>query len=238
MVHEAVESNRDKSWLLSRPLVHILDRDLVKNRSRQTSFKTMGKSGKENTSSQDMVRKVSENLIPFKTPDVKYRTSRVHFKTFDDWVKARKMKCDTVLKDVSSFVSEKKEDWPPMRSYPSCRQPNSRWTKSNGDPQTSRTSPIDREEISMGDYHSRRESTMEHRGEFTMEQNRVSPELQRWEMASNSQRGKDSKQNCYSSTPLRECFIAKEAKKLKSDRNDSFQDPRSETEEESDHQRH
>ena len=68
----------------------------------------MGKSGKKNISSQDTVGKVSTNLIPFKTPDVKYRTSRVHFKTFDDWVKARKMKCDTVLKDVSSFVSEKK----------------------------------------------------------------------------------------------------------------------------------
>ena len=30
-----------------KTLVHILDRDSVKNRSRQTSFKTMGKSGKE-----------------------------------------------------------------------------------------------------------------------------------------------------------------------------------------------
>ena len=129
------------------------------------------------------VRKVSENLIPFKTPDV--RTSRVHFKTFDDWVKARKMKCDTLLKDVSSFVSEKVEADQPRatdtltRSCPSCRQPNSRQTKRNGDPQTSRSSPIDRGEIPMGDYHSRRESTMEHKGEFTMEQNRASPELQR-----------------------------------------------------------
>ena len=204
-----------------KTLVHVLDRDLVKNRGRQTHFKTMGKSG----------RKVSENLTPFKTPDIKYRTSRVHFKTFDDWVKARKMKCDTVLKDVSSFISEKVEvDRPratdaPTRSCPSRRQPNSWWTKRNGDRQTSRSSPIDRGEISTGDYHSRRESTMEHRGEFTMEQNRASPELQRWETASNGQRGKDSKPNCHSSTPHRERFIVKEAKKPQSDRNDSFQDP-------------
>ena len=139
---------------------------------------TMGKSGRENIASQDTVRKVSESLIPFKTPDIKYRTSRVHFKTFDDWVKARKTKYDMVLKDVSSFVSEKTEEDrltatdAPTRSYPSCRQPNSRQTKSNGDPQASRTSPIDREKISMGDY-------LLNRGEFTMEQNRVSPELQR-----------------------------------------------------------
>ena len=77
--------------------LHVLDRDLVKNRGRQTYLKTMGKSG----------IKVSRNLTPFKTPDIKHRTSRVHFKTFDDWVKARKTKCDMVLKDVSSFISEK-----------------------------------------------------------------------------------------------------------------------------------
>ena len=120
---------------------------------------------------------MSRNLTPFKTPDV--RTGRVHFKTFDDWVKARKTKSDTVLKDVSSFVSEKMEE-DRQRSYPSRRQPNSR-RKRNGDPQTSRSSHIDRGEISMGDYHSRRESTMEHRGKSTMEQNRASPELQRRE---------------------------------------------------------
>ena len=117
MVHKAIEGNVDKSLTPFKTPVHILDRDSVRNRSRQTSFKTMGKSGKQNTSSQDTVRKVSENLIPFKTPDVRYRTSRVHFKTFEDWVKARKTKCDTVLKDVSSFVSEKEEDQ--QRSYPS-----------------------------------------------------------------------------------------------------------------------
>ena len=87
--------------------VHVLDRDLVRNRSGQISFKTMGKSGKENTSSQDTVGKVSENLIPFKTPNAKYRNSKVHFKTFDDWVKARKMQYVMVLKDVSSFISKK-----------------------------------------------------------------------------------------------------------------------------------
>ena len=130
--------------------VHVLDRDLVKNRSRQTSSKTMGKSGRENIASQDMVRKVSENLIPFKTPNIKYRTSRVHFKTFDNWVKARRMKCNTVLKDVSSFISDKMEmDQPKamdalMRSCPSCKQPNSCRTKRNGDPQTYRSSPINR----------------------------------------------------------------------------------------------
>ena len=170
-----------------------------------------------------MVRKVSENFIPFKTPDVRYRTSRVHFKTFDDWVKTRTMKNDTILKDVSSFISEKEKDW--QRSYPSHRQASSRWTKRNCDPQTSRSSPIDRGEMSMGDYHSRRESTMEHGGELNMEQNRVSPKLQRQDTASNSQRGKDSKQNCHSRPTSHECFIAKEAKKPKSDRKDSFQDP-------------
>ena len=129
-----------------KTLVHILDgmtvnwnRDLVKKRSKQTSFKTMGKSGRKNISSQDTVDKVSTKLIPFKTPDVKYRTSRVHFKTFDDWVKARQTKCNTALKDALSFISEKKEDQlgvrhALMRSYPSHREPNSRWTKRNGDP--------------------------------------------------------------------------------------------------------
>ena len=204
------EQQRQKLTPFKTP-VHILDRDLVNNRGRQTHFKTMGKSGK----------KVSRNLTPFKTPDIKYRTSRVHFKTFDDWVKARIMNCDTVLKDVSSFISEKEDR---QRSYPSHRQPNSWRTKRNGDPQTSRLSPIDRGEISMGDYHSRRESTMEHRGEFTMELNRASPELQRREPASNGQRGKDSKQNCHGRPPSHERFIVKEAKKPKGDRNDSFQD--------------
>ena len=38
--------------------------------------------------------------------------------------------------------------------------------------------------------------------------------------------GKESKQICYDSTPFQEHFNMKEAKTLKSDRNDSFQDPR------------
>ena len=77
----------------------------------------------------------------------------------------------------------------------------------------------------MGDYHSRRESTMEHRGKSTMEQNRASPKLQRQQMARNGQRGKDSKPNCHSRPPSSERSIAKEAKTPKSDTNDSFQDP-------------
>ena len=77
----------------------------------------------------------------------------------------------------------------------------------------------------MGDYHSRRESTMEHRGKSTMEENRASPELVRQQTASNGQRGKDSKPNCHGIAPSREHFIVKEAKMPKSDRNDSFQDP-------------
>ena len=166
---------------------------------------------------------MSRNLTPFKTLDVTRRTGRVHFKTFDDWIEARRANCNTLLKDVSSFVSEKREE-DQQRSYPSRRQPTS-WQKRNGDPQTSRSSHIDRGEISMGDYHNRRESTMEHRGKSTMEQNRAFPELQRQQMASNGQRGKDPRTNCHGRCPSSECFIAKDAKKPKSDSNDSFQDP-------------
>ena len=56
------------------------------------------------------------------------------------------MKYDMVLKDVSSFVSEKKEE-DRQRSYPNCTQPHSQQTKKNSDPQMSRSSPIDRGEI-------------------------------------------------------------------------------------------
>ena len=59
-----------------------------------------------------------------------------------------------------------------------------------------------------------------------MEPSRTSPKLQRQETAGNSQRGKDSKQIYHGSNPFQECSNAKEAKKLKSDRNDSFQHPR------------
>ena len=164
---------------------------------------------------------MSRNLTPFKAPDV--RTGRVHFKTFDDWVKARRANCDTLLKDVSSFISEKMEE-DRQRSYPSRKQPNS-WRKRNGEPQTSRSSHINRGKISMGDYHSRRESTMEHRGKSTMEQNRASPELQRQQTASNGQGGKDLRTNCHGRCPSSKCFIAKDTKMPKSDTNDSFQDP-------------
>ena len=148
------EQQRQKLTPFKTP-VHVQDRDL-------THFKTLGKSG----------NKVSRNLTPFKTPDVKHRTSRVHFKTFDDWIEARRTNCDMLLKDVSSFISEKMEE-DQQRSYPSRRQPNSRQTNRNGDPQTSRSPHIDKGKISMGDYHSRSESTMEHRGKSTMEQNSI-----------------------------------------------------------------
>ena len=147
------------------------------------------------------------------------------------------MNCDTILKDVSSFISEKTEE-DRQRSYPSRRQPNSQWTKRNGDPQTSRSSHIDRGEISMGDYHSRRESTMEHRGESTMEQNRASHELQRWETASNGQRGKDSKPNCHSRPPSSERFIAKGGQKAQKWQKWLISRPSAKTEEESDRQGH
>ena len=117
-VHEAVESNRRQKLTPFKTPVHIQDRDLVRNRGRQTHFKTLGKSG----------TKVSRNLTPFKTPDVTHRTGRVHFKTFDDWIEARRANCDTLLKDVSSFVSEKMEE-DQQRSYPSHRQPNSQMDK-------------------------------------------------------------------------------------------------------------
>ena len=175
-----------------KTLVHILygitvnrNRDLVKNRSKQTSLKTMGKSGIENAS-QDTVEKVSTKLIPFKTPDIKYRTSRVHFKTLDKEIKEDTEKKwhkfssfqdlwwlgqgKKTLKDALSFISEKKEEgWPrarhvPTRSYPSRREPNSWQTKSTSDPQASRKTPIDRE------------TSMEcSRGEITMELSRTSP---------------------------------------------------------------
>ena len=122
--------------------VHVQDRDLI-------HFKTLGKSG----------TKVSSKLTPFKTPDVTHRTGRVHFKTFDDWIKARKANCDTLLKDVSSFISEKEEDQQSL--HPSRRQPNSRLTP--------RSPHIDRGKIFMGDCPNRRKSTMEHRGKSTME---------------------------------------------------------------------
>ena len=92
-VHEAVKSNIDKSWLLSRPLymskieIWFISRPWV-----------------------SLVIRWVVNLTPFKTPDITHRTGRVHFKTFNNWIEARRANCNTLLKDVSSFVSEKEED--------------------------------------------------------------------------------------------------------------------------------
>ena len=158
---------------------------------------------------------MSSKLTPFKTPDVTRRTGRVHFKTFDDWIEARRANCNTLLKDVSSFVSEKEEDQQSL--HPSRRQPNSR--------RTPRSSHIDRGKISMGDCPNRRKSTMEHRGKSTMERNTASPAIERHQTASNGQRGKDPRTNCHGRRPSSERFIAKGAKTPKSDSNDSFQDP-------------
>ena len=101
----------------------------------------------------------------------------------------------------------------PRDPTPAADSPTARRQRGTVTPSWSRSSPIDRGETSMGDYHSRRESTVEHRGEFTMEQNRVFPELQRWETASNGQRGKDSKQNCYMAAPLPRTFHRKRGQK-------------------------
>ena len=102
-------------------------------------------------------------------------------------------------------------------STPVCRQPNSQWTP--------KSSYIDRGKISMGDCPSRRKSTMEHRGKSTMERNTASPAIESHQTASNGQRGKDPRTNCHGRCPSSERFTAKDAKKPKSDSNDSFQDP-------------
>ena len=105
---------------------------MVKNRGRETSFKTMGKSGRKKVSFQDMEHEVIKatsskttgksgtNRVCFKTIDksdtkrVSFKTIEVTnnkvipFKTFDELVKARIAKCDMALKDALSFVSEKK----------------------------------------------------------------------------------------------------------------------------------
>ena len=192
-VHEAVEQQQRQRLTPFKTPVHSPDRDL----------------GKPGT-------KVSRNSRLISRPQMLHsRTSRVHFKTFDDWIEARRANCDTLLKDVSSFISEKEEDW--QSTYPSRRQPNSQWTP--------RSSHIDRGKISMGDCPSRRKSTMEHRGKSTMERNTASPAIQRQQMASNGQRGKVLNLNRHGRPPPSEHFIAKEAKMPKSDSNDSFQDP-------------
>ena len=94
-------------------------KDMVKNRGRETSFRTMGKSGRKKVSFQDMEHEVSKapsfktidksgtNRVSFKTIEETNNKS-ISFKTFDDWVKARTANCDTALKDALSFISEKK----------------------------------------------------------------------------------------------------------------------------------
>ena len=92
---------------------------------RLLSFKILGKSGRKKVTFQDMEHQVSkapsfktiedtsESPIHFKTFQewVKARKATnklISFKTFDEWVKARTAQYDTVLKDALSFASEKK----------------------------------------------------------------------------------------------------------------------------------
>ena len=70
----------------------------------------------------------------------------------------------------------------------------------------------------MGDY-------LLNRGEFTMEQNRASPGLQRWETASNGQRGKDLKPNCHGSTPFENVSSQKRPKSSKGTEMTHFKTP-------------
>ena len=94
-------------------------KDMVKNRGRETFFKTKGNSRRKKVSFQGMKHEVSK-VISFKTID-KSGTNRVSFntieetnnksisfKTFNDWVKARRANCNTKLKDALSFISDKK----------------------------------------------------------------------------------------------------------------------------------
>ena len=103
------EQQRQKLTPFKTP-VHVLDRDLVRNRGRQTHFKTLGKSE----------TKVSRDLTPFKTPDVKH-VEPPEFISRPSMIgsRQRRMNCDTILNDVSSFISEKTEE-DLQRSYPSC----------------------------------------------------------------------------------------------------------------------
>ena len=159
---------------------------------------------------------MSRNLTPFKTQTVHIEPAEFISRPSTIGSEARRANCDTSLKDVSSFVSEKMEE-DRQSPHPSRRQPNSR--------RTPRSSHIDRGKISMGDCPSRRKSTMEHRGKSTMEQNTASQAIQRQHTASNGQKGKDLKLKYHSRRPSSERFIMKEAKMPKSDSNDSFQDP-------------
>ena len=95
---------------------------MVKNRGRETSFKTVGKSGRKNVSFQYMEQEVSKAtsfkaiaksgtkrvsrplikvalIVSLKTMEETNNRS-IPFTTFEEWVKARTAKCDTALKDA------------------------------------------------------------------------------------------------------------------------------------------
>ena len=126
--------------------------------------------------------------------------------------------------------------WDPT---PTTDSPTASGPRSNGDPQTSRSSPIDRGEISMGDYHSRRESTMEHTGEFTMEQNRVSPKLQRCKrQQATAREGKIQSKTVMAAAPSEQMFHCKRGQKAQKWQKWLLSRPSAKTEEESNHQGH
>ena len=85
--------------------------NMTQSRSRETSFKTMGKAGRKKVSFQDTEYKVSKansfkTIIKSGTKTMEETNNRsTPFKTFDEWVKARTAKHNTALKDASSFVS-------------------------------------------------------------------------------------------------------------------------------------
>ena len=83
----------------------------AENRSRETSFKTLGKSGRKKVSFQDKEHEVGKTNS-FKTIE-DTNNKLISFKTFDDWVKGRTAHCDMALKDALSFISDKKSaiDW-------------------------------------------------------------------------------------------------------------------------------
>ena len=137
-------------------------KDTVKNRGKETSFKTLGKSGRKKVSFQDTENRVSKanslktiedtskSPLHFMTFQewVKARKANklISFKTFDDWIKTITANCDTALKDVLSFISDKKpavdgekDSWwerpaQPKRLNPSNPEPSSQQTDSSSDP--------------------------------------------------------------------------------------------------------
>ena len=81
-------------------------KDTVKDRGGKTSFKTMGKSERKKVSFQDMEHEVSKAPSIKTTEETNIKS--ISFKTFDKWIKARTANCDLALKDVLSFISDKK----------------------------------------------------------------------------------------------------------------------------------